>query len=556
MAASNSSEETEAFPRNRSCRTTRPSGANSCARAGGDPEARNSSRTQAREVLRRRIDVTRQIYLSFIVLRHIPRLTILLSGLLAQAVSGQSLGRRLDRLLDAPPFDRHHWGVVVLDTTGKILYQRNADRLFVPASNTKLVVSAAAASLLAPDYTVKTSVYAAGPVVGDRVKGDLVLYGRGDPTMSRRCFDADTTRPAACETDPMRRFREMADTLRARGIRVVEGNLVGDGSFFEPATIHGSWENEDLVWGYAAAVSGLAFNDNSIDLHWNGGPESGAPGQLGASPDLGLVTLENRTTTGPGGNGIQVGRLGPFSYWVGGEIPRGTRSRSSSLAVTDPNAWAAAALRRALADAGIAVLGATRSTTDSARYQAARSGPALAETGSRPLREWLVPILGPSQNLFAEMLLKQLARRVMGEGSWRAGLEVERRFLIDSVRVDSTQFSFRDGSGLSKGNVASPLTFARLLLWMRNRPAFSVFEPALPVAGQSGTVRARLAGTLVEGRVRAKTGSVFRANALSGYVTLPNGRTRIFSIQTNNHDLGGAAMIARIDSLVVEIGRR
>lgn len=141
-----------------------------------------------------------------------------------------------------------------------------------------------------------------------------------------------------------------------------------------------------------------------------------------------------------------------------------------------------------------------QSTTDSTRYATARSSAPVAETASRPLREWLVPILGPSQNLFAELLLKQVARRVTGEGSWRAGLDLERRFLIDSVRVDSTQFSFRDGSGLSKGNVASPI---------------------------------------VEGRVRAKTGSVFRANALSGYVVLPNGRVRVFSIQTNNHDGAG-----------------
>jgi D-alanyl-D-alanine carboxypeptidase/D-alanyl-D-alanine-endopeptidase (penicillin-binding protein 4) len=534
----------------------RPSGPRSWAPAGRTPDSSNTATQQARGPVPRQIDVTRQIYLSFIVLRHISGATILPLALLAGPLSAQSLARRLDRLLDAPPFDRHHWGVVVLDTTGKVLYRRNADRLFVPASNTKLVVSAMAASLLPPDYTVTTSVYPDGPVAGDRIRGDLVLYGRGDPTMSRRCFDADTARAGACETDPMRRLRELAGALRARGLRVVEGNLVGDGSFFEPATIEGSWENDDLVWGYAAPVTGLAFNDNSVDVRWSPAAELGGPGRFTVSPDLGLVTIENRTVTAPIATGLQAGRLGPFAYWVSGDLAPAASGRAISLAVADPNRYAAAAFRRALAEAGIAVLGATQSTTDSTRYRLARSGPPLAETTSRPLREWLVPILGPSQNLFAELLLKQVARRITGEGSWRAGLALERRFLIDSVGVDSTQFSFRDGSGLSKGNVASPLAFATLLLWIRRHPAFSVFEPALPVAGRNGTVRTRMVGTAVEGRVRAKTGSVFRANALSGYVTLPNGRTRIFSIQTNNHDLGGSAMIARIDSLVVEIGRR
>ena len=475
----------------------------------------------------------------------------------APGLPAQSLSKRLGRLLDAPPFDRHSWGVAVLDTTGKLLYQRNATRLFIPASNTKLMVAAAATVLLPPDGTVMTGLYAAGPVDSGMVRGDLVLYGRGDPTMSRRCFDADSTRPGACESDPMRRLRDLAGQLRAKGIRIITGNVVGDGSYFEPTLVHETWEHGDLIWWYAAPVSGLAFNDNSLDVRWAPGPEAGAPGVISLSPDLGDVTIENRTTTVDGsGSGLDVGALGPLSLWGSGTISRAASTRTSYVALPDPNRLAASALRRALAEAGISVQGATESTTDSMRYAHARSAPPLAESASRPFREWLVPILGPSQNLFAEMLLKQVGRQVGGEGSWRAGLTVERRLLIDSVRADSTQFSLRDGSGLSHVNVVSPLTFARLLLWLRSRPNFPWFERALPVAGRSGTVRNRMVGTAVEGRVRAKTGSISRVNAFSGYVMLPDGRIRIFSIQTNNHDLSGSAMIARIDSLVVEIGKR
>jgi D-alanyl-D-alanine carboxypeptidase/D-alanyl-D-alanine-endopeptidase (penicillin-binding protein 4) len=481
----------------------------------------------------------------------------LLTLLAVPHLGAQSLSRRLDRLLDTAPFDRHLWGVVVLDTTGKILYQRNATRLFIPASNTKLVVSAAATTLLSPGGTVMTSVFAAGPVDSGVVRGDLVLYGRGDPTLSRRCFDVDTTRAGACESDPMNRLRELAAQLRARGIRTVSGSLVGDGSYFEPTLVHGTWETDDLAWWYAAPVSGLAFNDNSIDLRWGPGPTPGAPGRVEFGPDFGDVTIENRTTTGPGsGGGVDVGRMGPLALWAAGMIPLNAPTRTSFVALPDPNYFTASALRRALADAGISVLGPTESTTDSLRYASARREPALAESASRPFREWLNAILGPSQNLFAEMLLKQIGRQFGGEGSWRAGLRVERRFLIDSVGLDSTQFSLRDGSGLSHTNVVSPLTFARLLLWLRHLPNYPMFEAALPVAGRTGTIRTRMVGTPVEGRVRAKTGTIFRVNALSGYVTMPNGRTRIFSIQTNNHDVGGPAMVARLDSVVVEIGRK
>jgi D-alanyl-D-alanine carboxypeptidase/D-alanyl-D-alanine-endopeptidase (penicillin-binding protein 4) len=484
-------------------------------------------------------------------------LGLICAALCAQGLSAQSLSKRLDRLLDAPPFDRHSWGVAVLDSTGKVLYQRNATRLFIPASNTKLIVAAAATALLPPDGTVMTSLYAAGPVDSGRIHGDLVLYGRGDPTMSHRCFEADTTRPGACESDPMRRLRDLAAQLRSSGIRTITGSVVGDGSYFEPTLLHETWEQGDLLWWYAAPVSGLAFNDNSLDVRWSPGPEPGAPGSLALSPDLGDVTIENRTTTVDGsGSGLEVGALGPLSLWGGGTIARGSPPRTSYVALPDPNRLAASALRRALAEAGISVLGATASTTDSMRYADARRTAPLAESASRPFREWLIPILGPSQNLFAEMLLKQIGRQVGGEGSWRSGLAVERRLLIDSVGADSTQFSLRDGSGLSHVNVVSPLTFARLLLWLRSRPNFSWFEGALPVAGKSGTVRNRMVGTAMEGRVRAKTGSIFRVNSMSGYLTLPNGRVRIFSIQSNNHDLSGGAMLERIDSLVVEIGKK
>jgi len=482
-----------------------------------------------------------------------------LTASLPDRLPAQSLQRRLDRLLDAPGFDRHHWGVVVLDTTGRILFERNATRLFVPASNTKLLVAAAAAALLGPDLRVKTGVYAAGPVSDGVLQGDLVLYGRGDPTWSRRCFAADTTREGACERDPMRPLRDLAAQIRGRGIRTITGQVVGDGSWFEPVLVHRTWEQGDLLWWYAAPVSALAFNDNSLDVGWGPGDEVGAPGRVSITPDFGEVMLENRTrTVGPdSGFALDVGGdHGGLRLWAAGRMPLGRSDRTSYVAIPDPNWYAARALRAALTEARIAVLGGTASTTDSLRYAAARASAPLAEIESRPIREWLVPILGPSQNLFAEMLLKQIGRRVAGEGSWAKGIEAERRFLIDSVGLDSTQVAPQDGSGLSHVNVASPLAFAKLLLWMRRRPGFQVFADALPLAGRSGTIRTRMTATPVEGRVFAKTGAIFRANALSGYVTLPDGGTRIFSILANNHDLGGAGMNPQIDSLVVEIGRR
>ncbi|HEY6109064.1 MAG TPA: D-alanyl-D-alanine carboxypeptidase, partial [Gemmatimonadales bacterium] len=166
-----------------------------------------------------------------------------------------SLARRLDALLDRRPFDRVTWGVSVVDERGRTLYERNADRLFVPASNTKLVVSASAAVLLPADYRVRTSVYVNGVLQDGVLDGDLILYGRGDPTFSERCYGIDTLAPGACDSS-FTAIDAIADSIRAHGVRRITGHIVGDGSYFEPQLVHPAWNVFDLNWWYAAPVSG------------------------------------------------------------------------------------------------------------------------------------------------------------------------------------------------------------------------------------------------------------------------------------------------------------
>jgi len=472
----------------------------------------------------------------------------------------QSLPQRLDRRLDTPPFDRHLWGVALVDEKGKLLYGRNARQLFIPASNTKIVVAAVASALLRPDWTVRTSLYADGPVVNGILQGDLVLYGRGDPTFGKRCFATDTLREGACETDSFTRLRQLADSLRARGIREIHGDLVGDGSYFEPMLVHPAWESFDLNWWYAAPVSALGFNDNSVDFTWGPGTTPGTPAVITMSPDVGDLVFENRTVTVPAGGESDIGdrffrEPGTLNVWAEGTAALDHPTSTESFAMPDPNLFTARALRQVLQEAGIAITGTTRSTTDSMRYRQARSTPPLTEITSRPLHEWVFPILNRSQNWFAEMLLKQLGRQFGHGGSWTEGLAVERRFLIDSVRVDSTEFSLVDGSGLSSGNLVSPLTFTKILRFIHAHPRAQTFLAGLPQSGGVGSLRRRFLGTPLEGRVRAKDGSIGGVNSLSGFIERPDGRLLIFSVQANHHAQAGRAVIAAIDSVVVEMGK-
>lgn len=482
-----------------------------------------------------------------------------LALLLGAAPAGaQALQKRIDTRLGAPPLNRNLWGVVLLGPDGKQLYGRNADRMFIPASNTKLVVAAVAAAMFPPEWTVNTSVYADGPLQGGVLDGDLVLYGRGDPTMGARCYAVDTTAPGACDTDPSWRLRVLAGALRARGVTTVTGDLVGDGSWFVGDLVNSDWEVYDLNWWYAAPVSGLGFNDNSIDFSYAPGPAVGAPATISFTPDFGTVGFENRTRTVAAGQPTTIDfyrEPGTLHVWAEGDVALDSRGGKEYFALPDPDLFTAWALRAALADSGIAVLGATRSTTDSMEYRAARERGALADAASRPLKDWIFPVLNTSQNWYAEMLLKQLGRQFGEGGSWRGGLAVERRFLIDSMRVDSLQFALRDGSGLSSSNLVSPQAFATILAWMRHHPHFSAFATGLPQSGQRGSLKSRFVGTPLEGKVRAKTGSISRVNTLSGYIELP-GRTLTFSVEANNHTLGSRVMIPQIDSLVLQMGKK
>ena len=449
--------------------------------------------------------------------------------------------------------------MAVADDKGRLLYSRNADRLFIPASNAKLVVAAVASALLPPDWRVRTSVYG-GPVVGGVLLGDLVLYGRGDPTMGRRCYATDSTLPGVCDADPFSKLRQLAQTLKARGVQLIQGDIVGDGSYFESVLVHPNWEQFDLNWWYAAPVSGLGFNDNSVDFTWQAGSAPGAPATITMSPDLGDIAFENRTVTVPPGGESDIGNRffrhpGTLQIWAEGTVALDHPLRRESFALPDPNLYAARALRQALADAGIAVAGTTRSTTDSTLFAQLRLSAPLAEVTSRPLRDWIFPILNTSQNWFSEMLLKQLGRQFGRGGSWLDGLEVERRFLIDSIRVDSTQISLSDGSGLASSNLVSPLAFTQILQYIRRHPRYPTFAAALPQAGGAGSLRKRFAGTRLAGRVRAKTGSISRVNSLSGYIELGQNRALIFSVQANHHAQPSRAILDAIDSVVVEIGR-
>ncbi len=482
---------------------------------------------------------------------------VLLAAVAGPAAAQAGVTRQIDRLLSQAPLDRALWGILVVNERGREIYSRNADRLFVPASNTKLVIAAAASVLLPADYRARTSVYGSGPIVDGVLEGDLVAYGRGDPTFSARCYEVDTTAVGACDS-LWTKMDAIAEQIAARGIRQVRGAIVGDGSSFGNELVHPAWWYYDLNWWYAAPVGALGFNDNSLNLTYAPGPAPGAPVRVRVTPDLPVFLFENRTVTLPAGERrtIDFFRVpGTTRIWAEGGVPMGARERTEYFALPDPNLYFAAALRAALARRGVAVAGSTVATTDPARYADARRSPPIAEVESRPLDDQIFSILNSSQNLFAEMLLRSVGAVVAGAGTWDGGIAAERRFLIDSVGIDATAFDLSDGSGLSTGNLLTPRALVALLGYMRTHPRHDGFLRGLPRSGERGTLQSRFVGTPVEGRVLAKTGSFAHVNTLSGYVERPDGSALIFSVMVNNHVVPYGRLLAAIDSVVVAAAR-
>jgi D-alanyl-D-alanine carboxypeptidase/D-alanyl-D-alanine-endopeptidase (penicillin-binding protein 4) len=458
------------------------------------------------------------------------------------APANSRLAARIDSVLARPHLARAHWGIEVRDaSTGQTLYARNAERLFIPASNLKLIVSAAAAHHLDPEHRFRTGLYAAGTVRDGTLEGDLVLYGRGDPMISARYFPSRTAV-----------FDSLADSLRAHGIRRITGGIVADESWMDGEYVRGDWEAYDLRWWYAAPVGALGFNDNSIDFRIEPGAVAGAPARITGSPASGAYTLQNasRTIASGGRHTFDLERgPGPGAVRAYGQIPLGTGASSESFAVDNPARWTGTVFREVLERRGIEVgRDAVRIVSDPASSTIGGLAP-VVEWRSPPLPQAIGPVLMNSQNWFAELLVKTLGREVRGEGSWSAGLAVERAFLTDVVGIDSADFVLRDGSGLSSGNLVTPRALVRLLDYVRRTPRQAVVRRALPVSGaQDGSLRSRL--TDLRGRVAAKTGYIGNVDSLSGFVTMPDGREVIFCIIANGSGQPSARMKAGIDDVV------
>jgi D-alanyl-D-alanine carboxypeptidase/D-alanyl-D-alanine-endopeptidase (penicillin-binding protein 4) len=424
------------------------------------------------------------------------------------------------------------------------LYARNADKLFVPASNQKLVTGATALAQLGPDFRWTTTLLARGAVRNGVLEGDLVARGDGDPSISAHMRGGDALAP----------LRALGDSLRARGVTRVRGRVAAAPSPFTDAPLGYGWAWDDLDEPYSAGIDALYFNEGFTEIVVKAGAQSGDAARATTRPAATYPALLVRATTvaRPTSTADSAARrtalTAGFDSSRAGVLVSGTIVEGDSavieLAFRDLRAAYLAALREALRSAGIRI--------DEARTDTTARLDSLVAMRSPTLREILPYFEKPSQNQIGELLYKTLALHATGVGRADSAQQVvSRQLLAWGAAPDG--FAVRDGSGLSRHDFVSPRTLVRVLDAMRQHPDFRVFYDALPVAGVDGTIGKRMRGTAAQGNVHAKTGFVDKARSLSGYVTTADGHLLLFSVLCNNYSVPTSAVERVQDAIAVRL---
>jgi D-alanyl-D-alanine carboxypeptidase/D-alanyl-D-alanine-endopeptidase (penicillin-binding protein 4) len=455
------------------------------------------------------------------------------------------LGAAIRAFIQAPRFAAATWGIEVADLdTGRVLFAHNAGKYFIPASNAKLFTAAMALQELGPDRRLRTSLYAGAPPGPDGVlAGDLVLYGRGDPAL----LGPGTAGPF--RPDPL---EDLARRLEALGVRAVQGDLVGDDSFFAAPPYGPGWEWEDLGAAYGAEPTALTVHRGTVDLWVYPAPGPGRPCFLFAQPGHGLFTFRNGTRTGPA-QPVRAERLpGEEAIRVTGSLPPGAAPVRLTVSVRDPARFAAQLLGRALARHGIQVRGRIRSAhyRDRPAPPEAAGQVELAGLEGPTVGELVRDLLKRSDNLYAQCLLLQAGAR---PGPWAQAGDTARRGAaalaawLAKAGLDPAAAALEDGAGLSRGDLVTPDALVRLLAHMDRQPEGRQFQADLPVAGVDGTLQRRLGGTPAQGNLRAKTGTLRFTRALSGYLTDAGGARLAFALLLNNYRPAPGAPPAEAD---------
>ena len=476
---------------------------------------------------------------------------------LGQPAPGADVERfreRVDAALSSPGADKGIWGVLVTDAeSGAVVYSRNPDTYFMPASDAKLFTTALALATLGPDYRERTTIASNGTLDTNGVlSGDLILIGRGDPNLSNRKFPFEKKEER--EGPPEKALAELADAVAARGVKEITGDVIADDSMFQHELFPSGWLADDLLWSYGGAVSAIAVNDNTFTLDLRPGATEGDPARYDAPLAADFYYIENQIRTAPRGTEekIAVARdPGSRVIHLTGVMPADALARRLTIAIEAPAEFAASLLMRLLSARGIRIDGQARAHhAGGPPGESVELPTTLAERTSVPLSEEVRLTNKNSENLHAELLLLLSGHEKADARNYEDALKFSSTFFKTAGIADG-DVVLSDGSGLSRKDLVTPRSLVQLLHYASTQTWGELFRSTLPIAGEDGTLADRMKNTAAQGRVFAKTGTIGHGNTLSGYATTQHGEHLAFSIMGNNNNLHAQDANKVIDAICV-----
>jgi serine-type D-Ala-D-Ala carboxypeptidase/endopeptidase (penicillin-binding protein 4) len=481
----------------------------------------------------------------------------------ASSEAARKFRDRASVILNEPQPAKGMWGILIVDSTdGHLLFAENADRYFVPASNMKLFTTALALATLGPDFKFKTTIESRGPVGPDgKLEGSLYLVGRGDPNLSNRKFPFEGKEEF--DGQPEKVVAELASQIVAGGVRDIDGDIVGDDSYFPRERYPSGWEIDDMVWEFGAAVSSIIVNDNTVSLTLVPGDAAGAVVQSELSPMTADFRVNNLVVTSAAGVKADLTlkrEPGSNTVTVLGTLPANSKPRKLLLAVQEPALHAAQLLKRILEEKGVVVRGVARTQTENEASVAGKTRTVLATHTSVALSDAVKLVNKISQNLHTESLLRTSGQEACLHAAPAAAPQNCDSLTSDDYAAFAAKFYSdagiaagdvvqTDGSGLSRHDLATPRAFVTLLQYAVKQSWFSAYYDSLPVAGVDGTLEDRMKNSAGATRIHAKSGSLQHVRTRSGYAELPNGRRLIFSFMSNNVGSKGREATEALDAL-------
>lgn len=410
--------------------------------------------------------------------------------------------------------------------SGQTIFSHNEHKLFISASNMKIFTTATALLKFGPRFRYRTSIYHSEQIVNGTIKGDLIIKGSGDPSIAPRFSDGDSRYF----------FRAWADSLLVQGVKRIDGDIIGDASYFQTEPLGYGWQWDDEPFWYSAQINALTFNDNCIDVAVVANEKIGEHPNVYLSPPTSYFSVDNKAVIVKPDSIRSLFVTRPRlenKILVRNQIPINKPRYEKSISVENPAKFFVHVLSEVLKEKGISIGGRVRvvNRTDQINYD---EFSLLFTHQSPPLSDIIFVVNKKSQNLYAEQLLTTIAAEYGRNATASEGVKVVISTLA-RMGISENEFLMHDGSGLSRVNLISPNSVGLLLRYMEKHDYFEYFWESLPIGGVDGTLRGRMRASPAAGKVRAKTGYVGHVRNLSGYVESAGGELFLFSILVNNY---------------------